>query len=374
MSSAREPKDLELPQGSEVVAGSDLPRDGDELLKRPHAPVLIAPPNAPGIGRGSGATNPAWMSHDQPDAPPPKRRRGQTDVHTDANAREDGIHTAPDAPAPETARADTSAAAVGTALEAARAVSTSPVAPEAAHAAAHFDEVDEEDDETVDDVSQCSNLIVNYLPHTVGETELRRLFAPHGTILTSSIITCYASYLCYSAFRSKPADGSACNPFDKAVYPWQDLFMGIVIYTISMATTAYSASGMESATVVGKTSDSSGTVANDALTVTLDDGSNGNSDGTKKAADDDEDAPVGKEQWYSYHFMMVVSAFYMAMLLSDWSTQGLTEAPDKSLSISIESFWVKILSMWACLLLYGWTLLAPYLLRNYREFPGIDFD
>ena len=115
MSSGREPKDLELPQGSEVVAGSDLPRDSDELLKRPHAPVLIAPPNAPGIGRGSGATNPAWMSHDQPDAPPPKRRRGQTDVHTDANAREDGIHTAPDAPAPETARADTSAAAVGTA-------------------------------------------------------------------------------------------------------------------------------------------------------------------------------------------------------------------------------------------------------------------
>ena len=182
MSSAREPKDLELPQGSEVVAGSDLPRDGDELngdeLKRPHAPVLIAPPNAPGIGRGSGATNPAWMSHDQPDAPPPKRRRGQTDVHTDANAREDGIHTAPDAPAPETARADTSAEAVGTALEAARAVSTSPVAPEAA-----------EDDETVDDVSQCSNLIVNYLPHTVGETELRRLFAPHGTIQSVKVVT-----------------------------------------------------------------------------------------------------------------------------------------------------------------------------------------
>ena len=189
MSSGREPKDLELPQGSEVVAGSDLPRDSDELLKRPHAPVLIAPPNAPGIGRGSGATNPAWMSHDQPDAPPPKRRRGQTDVHTDANAREDGIHTAPDAPAPETARADTSAAAVGTALEAARAVSTSPVAPEAAHAAAHFDEVDEEDDETVDDVSQCSNLIVNYLPHTVGETELRRLFAPHGTIQHVKVAT-----------------------------------------------------------------------------------------------------------------------------------------------------------------------------------------
>ena len=46
-----------------------------------------------------------------------------------------------------------------------------------------------EDDETVDDVSQCSNLIVNYLPHTVGETELRRLFAPHGTIEHVKVVT-----------------------------------------------------------------------------------------------------------------------------------------------------------------------------------------
>ena len=53
----------------------------------------------------------------------------------------------------------------------------------------HFDETEEEDDEPVDDVSQCSNLIVNYLPPTMSETELRRLFAPHGTIQHVKVVT-----------------------------------------------------------------------------------------------------------------------------------------------------------------------------------------
>ena len=53
----------------------------------------------------------------------------------------------------------------------------------------HFDETEGEDDEPVDDVSQCSNLIVNYLPPTMSETELRRLFAPHGTIQHVKVVT-----------------------------------------------------------------------------------------------------------------------------------------------------------------------------------------
>ena len=39
----------------------------------------------------------------------------------------------------------------------------------------------------------------------------------------------------------------------------------------------------------------------------------------------------------------------------------------------IATFWVKVGSQWACLLMYAWTLLAPYLLRESRDF-GIEFD
>ena len=53
----------------------------------------------------------------------------------------------------------------------------------------HLDELEEEDDEAADDLSTCSNLIVNYLPPTMSETELRRLFAPHGTIQHVKVVT-----------------------------------------------------------------------------------------------------------------------------------------------------------------------------------------
>ena len=42
-------------------------------------------------------------------------------------------------------------------------------------------------------------------------------------------------------------------------------------------------------------------------------------------------------------------------------------------SVGLESFWVKVISLLVCFGLYGCTLLAPYLLREYRDF-GIEFD
>ena len=70
--------------------------------------------------------------------------------------------------------------------------------------------------------------------------------------------------------------------------------------------------------------------------------------------------------------MMTVCTFYMAMLLTDWSTQPVNQ-PDGSYATSLGTFWVKIGSQWVCLLMYAWTLLAPYLLRDVRDF-GIEFD
>ena len=79
-----------------------------------------------------------------------------------------------------------------------------------------------------------------------------------------------------------------------------------------------------------------------------------------------------EESWWYYHLMMVVCSFYMAMLESDWSVQSVDEVSGAH-SVSLLSFWVKISSQWICLAMYAWTLLAPYLLRNHRDF-GIDFS
>ena len=50
-------------------------------------------------------------------------------------------------------------------------------------------DADELEEDDMDDLETCSNLIVNYLPPTMSETELRRLFAPHGTIQHVKVVT-----------------------------------------------------------------------------------------------------------------------------------------------------------------------------------------
>lgn len=103
------------------------------------------------------------------------------------------------------------------------------------------------------------------------------------------------------------------------------------------------------------------------LTTALETGGSSSADG---GGDDNES--VGPESWWYYHLMMVVCSFYMAMLLSDWSIQPVDKLSAVS-NVAIESFWVKLVSQWLCLLMYAWTLLAPYLLRDVRDF-GVEFD
>ena len=62
------------------------------------------------------------------------------------------------------------------------------------------------------------------------------------------------------------------------------------------------------------------------------------------------------------------------MLLSNWSVQPVTQAPlTSNFNVSLESFWIKVIAQWVCLAVYAWTLLAPYLLRDVRDF-GVEFD
>merc|ERR1719152_275515 len=127
-----------------------------------------------------------------------------------------------------------------------------------------------------------------------------------------------------------------------------------------MVISAWSATGSKEV-MIGKSS------TNTDLTASLDAG-NSRSDGDAAV----EEGAVEPESWWYYHLMLVVCAFYVAMFLTDWSTQPV-DTPLGSYNVSLMSFWVKVGSQWACLLMYAWTLLAPYLLRNHRDF-GIEFD
>lgn len=197
--------------------------------------------------------------------------------------------------------------------------------------------------------------------------------APHGTLLTSAFVTAYASYLCYSALASHP--NQQCNPFaDRSENSVSDTLVGSCILAISLFSigmSAWSATGSKEAMVGKATSGSSD------LPTSLVSGGSSTRDpdaGLVAAASSDTDQEVEPESWWYYHLMMVVCSFYMAMFVTDWSTQPIDQVRSGAhQQVSYETFWVKTIAQWSCILMYGWTLLAPYLLRDVRDF-GIDFD
>ena len=195
--------------------------------------------------------------------------------------------------------------------------------------------------------------------------------APHGTLLTSASVSAYATFLAYSALSSHPDE--ACNPLADSGSSTSGLVVGLVVAAVSMASTAWGASesqpmGTGKAALVGKEPGSS------ELDAPLDGGGGAKSDG---GADGGEGEP---EDWWYFHFMMVACALYMAMLLTDWTYQParddgvpVTLSREGNWSVGLGSFWTKLVSQWAALLLYAWTLLAPWCFRETRDF-GIDFD
>ena len=90
----------------------------------------------------------------------------------------------------------------------------------------------------------------------------------------------------------------------------------------------------------------------------------------------EEEEAIEPASYWHYHVMMAMCSLYMAMLLTNWSSlpAEMVGLPSSQVEdVNMQSFWVKIVSQWLCLLIYAWTLLAPYLMRNHRDF-GIDFS
>ena len=66
-----------------------------------------------------------------------------------------------------------------------------------------------------------------------------------------------------------------------------------------------------------------------------------------------------------FHLAYMLASAYLAMLFTGWS---LTNVPGHfAIDSGWISVWVKMASQWLCALLYGWTLVAPVILKS-RQF------
>jgi hypothetical protein len=59
---------------------------------------------------------------------------------------------------------------------------------------------------------------------------------------------------------------------------------------------------------------------------------------------------IREREFFKFHIILAMAMLYMAMLLTDWGAGS---------SGSAVAMWVKIVTSWVTILLYGWSLVAP---------------
>lgn len=179
---------------------------------------------------------------------------------------------------------------------------------------------------------------------------------PKSGLLQSSMVTLYTVYLTWSAVANNP--DAECNPgflgiigeksnkvhFDKTS------IIGLIIWLLCILY-----SSLRSASNVSGFSDP------EKQATLSDDGSAGASHGNE-VRDNEEDAVA--YNWSLFHIVFITATLYVMMTLTNWYQPN---SSLDTLNANAASMWVKVVSSWVCVTLYGWTLVAPMVLSD-REF------
>jgi serine incorporator 1/3 len=205
------------------------------------------------------------------------------------------------------------------------------------------------------------------------------LWGTEGSLLSSSLISAYATMLCYSAVARNP--DTVCNPQlgeDDAL----SIVIGVGLTVVSLGYVGWSTTAdrtlggkrnggeeqmseveQSQAPTEGEKAKVSGVVANYETHVTK-------KEGTEDAEEDGVDeGPVPNSfsnNWKLNVALTVVTCFF-SMAVTGWgSIQANGNVADPQ--VGKVNMWIIIASQWVALMLYAWTLVAP------RLFPDRDFS
>ncbi|KAJ3636446.1 hypothetical protein Zmor_028536, partial [Zophobas morio] len=82
----------------------------------------------------------------------------------------------------------------------------------------------------------------------------------------------------------------------------------------------------------------------------------------------DDELEGCRYNWSFFHWTFALASLYVMMLLTDWDQ--IAFHTDGTLNLSqgvMGTVWAKVVTSWVALLLYGWTVVAPSVLKN-RDF------
>lgn len=202
---------------------------------------------------------------------------------------------------------------------------------------------------------------------------------PNIGLLQSAVVTLYTTYLIGSAFLSEPcteADVTQCsNRFGASDSGGQvmSIVFGALFTICAVCYSTIRAAG--SGTLVGKSESESLLEEGETTTSTL---SNDGDDDHHHHKEENDDEAEGVTYNYSFfHLMFATAAMYICQLLTNWSvvsssSSAATSGSDSSsityyVDSGMAAVWIKIVSSWLALGLYGWTMVGPLM------FPDRDW-
>lgn len=210
---------------------------------------------------------------------------------------------------------------------------------------------------------------------------------PKSGLLQASIVTAYCTYITWSAISTEPygtaPDGSIynCQRHNStfAVYGHNEAsstaasVVGIGMLFLTVAYMCFNLSGhRQIRKLQGKqqNGDDDESLLGERVYVTNDSASDDDHDDDNKSkwqmkhTDDEKEAVT-----YSYsffHFMMMLAILFFMMQLTNWADPG--HADTEHFKSTWAATWVQIVSAWLCFAVYLWTLVAPLILGNCRDF------
>ncbi|KAI9179616.1 Membrane protein tms1 [Blastocladiella emersonii ATCC 22665] len=238
---------------------------------------------------------------------------------------------------------------------------------------------------------------------------------PRSGLTQVSIVVAYASYLVMSAVANEPADAGTCNPLLAARGSQTATVVVGALFTFLAILYSTSTAAVQGRRILGHDVDrdaeeasvpllqaqqpdaaaviadvdpalqaavASGALPASALlnatrTTSTNAGGNTTTNVVIVRAGPNDEYPTEDEAHgvaYSYAFFHVVfalAAMYLAMLLTNWNAVtivGRAPAGDDGLLVEVgkswAAVWVKIVSSWLVIALYGWTLLGPVVLTD----------
>jgi len=207
-----------------------------------------------------------------------------------------------------------------------------------------------------------------------------QLSGTEGSLLTSSVLSLYVTYLAYGMVSKNP--NGSCNPYLGNNDVW-GITIGLTLTAVSLAWTGWSWTAEERLNVDGVQSarpvTSGGGVSSDQVNLDvpfLDPDDQPTAGLVMDTADrrSSGGGMAGSEVW-KLNVVMALISCWVAMTLTGWgaiviedSSDGSTGANAANPTIGRVNMAMIGISQWSVILLYVWTLLAP------RLFPDRDFS